>query len=87
MTRNQIRFTPVLRVWVFIGSAYFIVITQMSEKRDIFTHHPQGDESGFPEKEARTVTCKGEEEEIRVMSEKKMAAKCVLLFFFFDKKN
>lgn len=33
-TRNQIRFTTVLRVWVFIGSAYFIVITQMSEKRD-----------------------------------------------------
>lgn len=39
-TRNQIRFTTVLQVWVFIGSAYFIVITQMSAKRDIFTHHP-----------------------------------------------
>ncbi len=55
-TRNQIRFTTVLGEWVFIGSAYFIVITEMSAKRDIFTHHPGGDESGFPEKTARRVT-------------------------------
>lgn len=41
-TRNQIRFTAALQVWVFIGSAYFIVITQMSEKRDIFTPYPSG---------------------------------------------
>lgn len=73
-------------MWAFIGSAYFIVITQMSEKRDIFTHHPRGDESGFPEKEARKVTEKGEEEEIRVMSEKKMAAKCVVVFFSEKRK-
>lgn len=48
--RNPIRFTTVLHVWVSIGSAYFIVITQMSEKRDIFTHHPRGDEASFLKK-------------------------------------
>lgn len=31
----------------------------MSEKRDIFTHHPQGYESGFPEKEAKEDDSKG----------------------------
>lgn len=50
--RIQIRFTSALPVWVFIGSAYFIVITEISEKRDIFTYYPGGDESGFLEKEA-----------------------------------
>lgn len=50
MKGNKIRFTPLLPVWVFIGSAYFIVITQMSEKGDIFSHQPGGDES---EKEVR----------------------------------
>lgn len=67
-----------LQVWVFIGSAYFIVITQISEKRDIFPHHPQGYESGFPEKEAM-MTQKAEEEEKHVMTGRKMAAKCVFL--------
>lgn len=78
MTRKQIRFTIGLQVWVFIGSAYFIVITQMSNKRDIFTHHPGGDESGFPEMLARRVTQKAAEEGKHVMTEKKMAAKCIL---------
>lgn len=60
---------------VFIGSAYFIVITLTSEKRDIFfTHHP-GDEFGFPKKKARRVTQKAEEEEKHVMTENKMAKK------------
>lgn len=78
MKRNEIRFTTALPVWVFIGSAYFIVIIQMSEKRDIFTHHPGGDESGLAEKEARRVTQKAGEEEKHVMTEMKKAAKCVL---------
>lgn len=52
----------------------------MSEKRDIFTHHPGGNESGFPEKEARRVNQKAAEEDKHVMTEKKMAAKCFFMF-------
>lgn len=40
---------------MFSGSAYFLVITRMYEKRDIFTHYPGGGESGFPEKEENMV--------------------------------
>lgn len=53
----------------------------MSEKRDIFPHHPQGYESGFPEKEAM-MTQKAEEEEKHVMTGRKMAAK-----FSYGKKK
>lgn len=35
-TRNQIRRTTVLQVWVFTGSAYFIVEAEMCEKRGLF---------------------------------------------------
>lgn len=43
-TRSQIRFTTAGRVLPLICSAHFIVITQTSEERDIFTPRPGGDE-------------------------------------------
>lgn len=48
--RNPIRFTTVLHVWVSIGSAYFIITTQNSEKNDIFNHRPEDTRHAFVKK-------------------------------------
>lgn len=60
----------------------------MSEKRDIFTHHPGGDESGFFEKEASQSDSKGRRGRGTCHDRGENGCQvCCFLFFLREKKG